>query len=558
MEGSIIMDVRLPDGTIINNIPEGTTKAELAAKLSAKGYNLPMDNEPKVETAPQSLSTGEALAKGALNLIPSTGKLIGGAYQAIRHPIQTIDTLSTLGAGAVNKILPPSIQAASKRFDVALLGPEKAQQFETQANELANAVGKDYVNKYGSYKGFKKAFAEDPASILADASTILTGGGAALKASGLAKTAEAVNQAAKYTNPLYVAGKTAQAVSYVPSQLAKGLVGVTTGVGKAPVEEAIKAGEQNILKGTTTFAENLRNPQRADAVEMAKSALNNIREMKNQQYRGGMVDISNDKSILNFDDIDLARLNTEGMGTFKGKVVNQSAADAMGKVKAAINEWKGADPAEFHTPEGMDKLKQRIGGILESIPYEERTARSAVQDMYNAVKGTISKQAPTYSKVMSDYSEASDLIHEIESGLSLKSKGGRINADAAMRKLQSIMRNNVTTNYGQRARLADELVNAGAIELRPALAGQSMSAILPRGLGGQIETYGGGAAALMNPSLLFGAPLASPRIMGEALYKYGQLKGLTKAGANKIPLSVDQANKLGTLLYQMNQNKEQQ
>jgi hypothetical protein len=33
---------------------------------------------------------------------------------------------------------------------------------------------------------------------------------------------------------------------------------------------------------------------------------------------------------------------------------------------------------------------------------------------------------------------------------------------------------------------------------------------------------------------------------------------LIKKGLNKIPLGVDQANKIGTLLYQMNQNKEQQ
>ena len=120
------------------------------------------------------------------------------------------------------------------------------------------------------------------------------------------------------------------------------------------------------------------------------------------------------------------------------------------------------------------------------------------------------------------------------------------------------MRNNVTSNYGQRAGAAEELIAAGASELKPALAGQSMSAVLPRGLGGQIETYGGGFAALSNPSVLMAAPLASPRAMGEMLYKYGQAKGLGKKALNQVPLSVDQANKIGTLLYQMNQNKEQQ
>jgi hypothetical protein len=32
------MDVRLPDGTIIKNVPDGTSKADLMAKLTANGY----------------------------------------------------------------------------------------------------------------------------------------------------------------------------------------------------------------------------------------------------------------------------------------------------------------------------------------------------------------------------------------------------------------------------------------------------------------------------------------------------------------------------------------
>lgn len=549
------MDVKLPDGTVVQNIPDNITKAELTAKLNANGYNLPSDNalaQPQIEQ-PKSYSTLGALGTGAINLIPSTGRLLKGAYQAVRHPIDTANTLADLGAGEIYKALPQSFQQQLDKADVALVGKDKAQETKTRAINLANALNEDYAKKYGSYEGFKTAFAEDPASILADASTVLTGGGAALKTGNLTKAADVVNQAAKVTNPLYLGAKAVQGVASIPSNLTKGTLGVTTGVGKAPIEEAIKAGEANVLEGTKTFAENMRNPARSDAVDIARQALDNIRQSKNQQYRGGMVDISKDKSILNFNDIDLARINTEGIGTYKGKVVNERAANAMNEVKSAINEWKSADPAEFHTPEGMDKLKQKIGGILESIPYEQGTARTAVQNIYNSVKGTISKQAPTYAKVMQDYGEASDLIKEIEKSLSL---GKKASADTAMRKLQSIMRNNVTSNYGQRAGAAEELINAGASELKPALAGQSMSAVLPRGLGGQIETYGGGLAAVSNPSILLGAPFASPRLMGELLYKYGQAKGLGKKALNQVPLSVDQANKIGTLLYQMNQNKE--
>ena len=46
------MDVKLPDGTVVQNIPDNITKAELTAKLNANGYSLPTDNvsaQPKIE-----------------------------------------------------------------------------------------------------------------------------------------------------------------------------------------------------------------------------------------------------------------------------------------------------------------------------------------------------------------------------------------------------------------------------------------------------------------------------------------------------------------------------
>ena len=50
----------------------------------------------------------------------------------------------------------------------------------------------------------------------------------------------------------------------------------------------------------------------------------------------------------------------------------------------------------------VDALKKRIGGILESIPPNERQANSAVSEVYSGLKKTISDQAPTYNKVKAD------------------------------------------------------------------------------------------------------------------------------------------------------------
>lgn len=57
------MDVRLPDGTIIKNVPDGTSKADLVAKLQANGYdiskltNAPATQEFVVQT-PQGQNVG--------------------------------------------------------------------------------------------------------------------------------------------------------------------------------------------------------------------------------------------------------------------------------------------------------------------------------------------------------------------------------------------------------------------------------------------------------------------------------------------------------------------
>ena len=47
------MDVRLPDGTILKNVPDGTTKAQLTEKLAANGYDISMlGGAPVAEAAP--------------------------------------------------------------------------------------------------------------------------------------------------------------------------------------------------------------------------------------------------------------------------------------------------------------------------------------------------------------------------------------------------------------------------------------------------------------------------------------------------------------------------
>jgi hypothetical protein len=264
-----------------------------------------------------------------------------------------------------------------------------------------------------------------------------------------------------------------------------------------------------------------------DVVGEAKGALNNMRADRAAAYRSGMVDIRNDATVIDFNPIRNAVDGIKQMGAFKGQQINKNAAATVDDISQTVDNWAALDPAEYHTPEGLDALKQAIGDIRDSTQFGT-AARRAADTAYNAVKNEIVAKAPTYSKVMKDYSEASALLKEIESGLSLGSKASK---DTAVRKLQSLLRNNAQTNYGNRLSLASQLEQKGGADLMPSLAGQSMSSAMPRGLSGGIMKGGalgiGVTSPASIPALLAAAPFTSPRLVGEGLYGIGRLTGGT-------------------------------
>jgi hypothetical protein len=275
---------------------------------------------------------------------------------------------------------------------------------------------------------------------------------------------------------------------------------------------------QNAMRGKTQMTDVL-DDVRANLVEMGRQ--------KSEAYRQGIATVSGDKSVLKFDGIDDSMKKAFDMATFKGQVKNQRAVTALESANKAVSDWKNLDPVQFHTPEGLDALKQQVGGILEAIPFEEKTARNAVGNVYNAIKNEISNQAPTYAKTMKGYSDATDTIREIERALSA---GKQASADTSMRKLQSLMRNNASTNYGNRLDLAKKMEQQGGVEIMPALAGQALNTITPRGLGGAVAGgLGLGGYAVGGPALAVPMLAAqSPRLMGEAAYYAGKAGKLVK------------------------------
>ena len=337
-----------------------------------------------------------------------------------------------------------------------------------------------------------------------------------------------IGEGAMYGGALPGAAKVARAAGSMLGKGATGAIkhtlGMTTGTGGNSVATAYKSG----LEGGTSFLDNMRGDvPMTDVLQSAKSALGKMRLDRSAQYKAGMAGVSADKSVIDFAPIDKAVSSLRSMGNYKGQVINKNASGTVDEISGLVSQWKSLDPAEFHTPEGLDALKQAINDVRDTTQFGT-AARKAADTAYNAVKNEITAQAPTYSKVMKDYSQASETLSEVERALSL---GNKAAADTSMRKLQSLMRNNVNTNFGNRLGLAKTLEQSGA-DILPAVAGQSMSSWTPRGLAG-LAGLGTGAGAMMtaNPGALAALPFASPRLVGEAAYGLGAAgRGLLDAG----------------------------
>lgn len=299
-------------------------------------------------------------------------------------------------------------------------------------------------------------------------------------------------------------------------------LGSTTGTSSETVKAAFDAGRN----ADKSFLDNMRGQVPFDdVVDAAKKGLQKMRADRGSAYRSGMVDIKNDKTILDMTPITKTTSEMLKSATFKGKAINEKSYETMREIADKVDDWARAPKADFHTPEGLDALKQAIGDIRDSTQFGT-PARRAADNVYNAIKDQIKAQAPTYEKVMRDYAGSSKTLSEVEKALSLGEKSSN---DTAIRKLQSLMRNNAQSNYGNRLKLSDILESQGGQNLRPAIAGQAMNSFLPRGMVGAMEKIAiPGAAMFANPSALALAPLTSPRLIGEAAYGAGLLAN--KAG----------------------------
>ncbi len=272
-----------------------------------------------------------------------------------------------------------------------------------------------------------------------------------------------------------------------------------------------------------------------DLQDLAKSSLDKARKERGAEYRSGMVDISKDREILDFDRINGAISKANDIGTFKGANIAPAANDINASLRTVINDWETLNPksplfkdvpageltaANFHTPEGLDALKRTVGSLRDATDFGT-PARAAADKVYNAIKAEIISQAPAYGKIMEKYEAASDKLRETTKTFSL---GERATGETAARKLQSATRDGAQTSFRKRGELLNELA-VHEPTLPYAIAGQASNALAPRGLVARGSLAAGVAGLSSNPLGILALPAFSPRIVGETVYLGGKAVG---------------------------------
>jgi hypothetical protein len=520
---------------------------------------------------PPKRTWGQAVKESVGALPGSAGKFVGGLAEIITSPVQTAKGLADVAAGTLRNVMPAGIRSLIDQLDT---NPQAAEQ----ASAAARAAGGYFADRLGSPEAIKNTLATDPVGLAADLSMLFSAGAGAVRAvpgatkagfaaakavpafqnlpqlttvpqkiaAVAAPTANALEAAARYTNPVQPLVSGVNAMIPVLGGTAQYGAGFATGIGKEPFAEAFAAGK----KGAPEFAQHMRGKVSPEQLlDDVKQGLTNMQNEMSAAYATARTGWAADVTPLDFGKIDAAFNRLEATTQHAGKsLVGKEEAAKIAEVRNVLDEWR-ADPAS-HNALGFDALKRRIDAIYPDSPKQSQAQR-IISGTRNAVKDEIVAQVPEYASAMKGYEESLGLIRDIEKGLSAGDKAAKA---TALQKLQSLAKGKSADKYRQE--LISTLERKGGVNLRPSIAGQALSEKLRPGLG----SLGAGAGVVTSniPLAIAGTALSSPRLMGELFYGAGRAAGGANALSSKLGARItpEQINYLNVLMQSQQQGMQ--
>lgn len=493
------------------------------------------------------------LGSSALNF----GKGIGSA---VMHPVKTVETLASLGLGALSNVGEATgLYSGNDRF-----------------NKMADTVGHEYVDRYGGWQNIKNTAYKDPVGVLADLSTVLSGGaGAVTKVGKIAqfgstagklsdvakigeagKIAEAGNITSKASKVSSFLNKSAEIVDPLQNALKLGKKGAGFVVekGATPVNLALKTFGLTTGRGGETFRQiwEASKAGRTGAVNAMRGGVNDqslinsldnannaLRQLANDEWtKLGLDDMTKSLDISPVTkklDAELKSRNitvdAEGNLDFSRSTVGKTSDQQdIINIYNDVKSW--GSRAGDRTPRGIDTLKQRIGSYYDP----KSVARSFVEAMRKEARGVLS-QIDGYDQYSKNYGDIMDTIGDLKNEM----RQGASNPQQTWNKITNTFKQR---NTEARQAIVRKLQQDGISDIADEIAGYTAKDLLPN----DIIRAGAGFYSLpvvgtINPLLL---PTLSPRIMGEIVNFVGKntgraerlgsfLKQATKNGTKKIP-----------------------
>ncbi len=476
------------------------------------------------------------VATGAVKNLPrSTAQLGKDIVHPVMHPIDTAKSLYGMASGGVQKLIPGE-----------------------QENEAQwDAVTKFFKDRYVGPENLKRTLMEDPAGLVADLSTVLSGGGTlAARLPGMAgRAGKATARLGSAIDPASAAVRgVAKIAPLAGSGIASTIGTLGTGTGRESMTKGYMAGRESASgidpSKSPSYTGAMRGLEDAEVIASeARDALARMRQTRSRKYVEGSKEWKADKTRLDFTPVN-DKLVEMVDSVLEGDhwTIGKETQKKLNEIAEVVNEWRG-DP-KMHTAGGLDSLKRRIDDMMPNKLDAGQSGRLVTQ-MRNTVKDIIVEQVPEYANVMKEYEVAIKLEEEIKKALSL---GNKTSVDTAMRKLLSITRDNVNTNFGNRANLVRALEEQGGADIMTRAAGHQMQTPWPRGLQrltGSANLYG---AISGNPLSWATLPFQSPRLMGEVAHAAGQVHGvgdrLARLLANKANMTPARYRNIGRGSFQ--------
>lgn len=239
-----------------------------------------------------------------------------------------------------------------------------------------------------------------------------------------------------------------------------------------------------------------------DLVEGAKTAVTALKSQKTADYLSGMKTLSESKQVIPLTNIEKAVKDSINIKKYEGIDLAPSLDSTRKEILQVVNEWKNLPKDVYHTPSGLDGLKQRIGDIRDRTG-TSNVQRAMVDKVYNAITSEIKSRAPVYAKTMSDFQTAHKTIAEIEKSLGV---GNTASTDAGVRKLSRALKDSYK----------EDLVNKLDPHLKYKIAGHNLQHFEPTGIGKMAALSAAGLGLYQrSPSTLAFSLTQMPRVMGE-------------------------------------------